>query len=257
MPPRKDPIESMSPAEKLLRVGVIGGTALLLVLATVSSFRDGPGQNGAPQVAEAPAAEEDDSEEAASADDAPEPAPEDEEESVETAEAEPEAEADAEAEEETASAEDDAARGDEDSEVETAEAEDDSAQAETASAEAPAEESGSDNWLEESPLLASADIDAGESAFRQCSACHQYNAERNAGGPHLVGIVGREVAAVENWRYSDALQDAGGVWTPERLEEWLTNPDDYLPGNRMAYPGVRDEQERIDIIGFLAAQADG
>jgi len=159
MPPRKDPIESMSPAEKLLRVGVIGGTALLLVLATVSSFRDGPGQNGAPQVAEAPAAEEDDSEEAASADDAPEPAPEDEEESVETAEAEPEAEADAEAEEETASAEDDAARGDEDSEVETAEAEDDSAQAETDTAE----ESGSDNWLEESPLLASADIDAEES----------------------------------------------------------------------------------------------
>ena len=111
--------------------------------------------------------------------------------------------------------------------------------------------------IAESTLLASANIDAGESAFRQCSACHQYDNERNGGGPHLVGIVGRDIGAVGDWRYSDALMEAEGVWTPERLNEWLINPDDYLPGNRMAYPGVSDEQERIDIIGFLAAQAQG
>lgn len=265
MPPRKDPIETMSPAEKLLRVGVIGGTAFLLLLATVSSFRDGPGQSTNTQVAEAPAAEEGGAD-VASADAPSAPAPEPEEVAAEITEASPVPEAEDALSEQVAQAEPDTAEESMETEPapaeDVAEAEADPAEdAVTEAAEAPAvdpvaaEDAGPVDWLEESPLLASADIDAGESAFRQCSACHQYAAERNAGGPHLVGIVGREVGAVGDWRYSNALQDAGGIWTPERLEQWLTNPDDYLPGNRMAYPGVRGAQERIDIIGFLAAQA--
>jgi len=125
-----------------------------------------------------------------------------------------------------------------------------------AQADAPAAEAEVEavNWLQDSPLLASADIAAGESAFRQCAACHQYAIERNGGGPHLVGIVGRDMASVENWRYSNALLEQDGIWTPEKLNQWLINPDDYIPGNRMAYPGVRDAQDRINIIGFLASQ---
>lgn len=256
---RPDSIETMSTADKLLRVGTFGSLALLLLLVTVRSFGDGAERAPAPQVAQAPAAEEAAPEvaEAAPEDDAaseiaeaaevaePEPAPE-------LAEAEPVAEPVAEAE---MAAEDPALA--EAAEVEPAPADD------TVASEAPVEMAAADpapeadapvNWLADSALLANADIERGERAFRQCSTCHQYASERNAGGPHLVGIVGREVAGVDDWRYSTALQEAGGIWTPERLELWLTNPNDYIRGNRMAYPGVRDAQERIDIIGFLAAQ---
>lgn len=227
MSPRPDPIENMTPADKFLRLGVVASFALLLLLVTARSFMDGPEPSAAPQVAEAPAVEEQEAE-VADAPAEPEPAPQE------------------------AAAQDAPVEADS-----TAEATELAEAPEPAAADPAEEDTGTTDWLESSALLASADIDAGESAFRQCATCHQYATERNAGGPHLVGIVGRAVGSVENWRYSSALQEAGGIWTPERLNAWLTNPDDYLPGNRMAYPGVRSEQERINIIGFLAAQGQG
>ncbi|WP_296644032.1 c-type cytochrome [Roseinatronobacter sp.] len=255
MAPRPNPIDNMSPAEKLLRVGTFGSLAVLLILVTVRSFGDGPDRQAAPQVAEFSESAEQESTEEVSVADMSAPVTEDPAEPVETAEPTPAAEEPASTEvaqeaepvaEETAQAEE--------AEAEPAPAETTEETVETAAEATPAEPEQADG-LQESALLARADIDAGESAFRQCSTCHQYATERNAGGPHLVGIVGREVAAVDSWRYSTALQEAGGIWTPERLEQWLTNPNEYIPGNRMAYPGVRDEQERIDIIGFLAAQS--
>lgn len=274
MPPSQDPIDKMSSADKLLRVGTFGGLALLLLVVTIQSFREGAPRDPAQQVADAPEAEESvdmasaEAEEDASDDTemaAEEPATEAPVETTETAEVAPMAEEPA-AEVETAEAE----TGATDDATETAEAdttaedasesteaaapEDDTTETEVAQADAPAAEAETVNWLADSPLLASADLAAGESAFRQCSACHQYATERNGGGPHLVGIVGRDMAAVDDWRYSNALLEQDGIWTPEKLNEWLINPDDYIPGNRMAYPGVRDEQERINIIGFLASQ---
>lgn len=256
MAPRPNPIENMSPAEKLLRVATFGSLALLLILVTVRSFGDGPDRQAAPQVAEVSEPVQEDSTEEAGAADVADPAPEDPAEPVETAAATPATEeepASTEVEQEVEPVAEETAQV-EDADAESAPAEAPEEAVETATAEATPAEAEQGNGSPESVLLASADIDAGESAFRQCSTCHQYATERNAGGPHLVGIVGREVAAVDSWRYSTALQEAGGIWTPERLEQWLTNPDDYLPGNRMAYPGVRDEQERINIIAFLAAQ---
>lgn len=242
---RFNPVEKMSTADKLLRLGTAGSFALLLLLATVQSFSDGPEPTAA-AVQTADATEE-----------VTEEAP------VETAETEPEAPA-ADATEmaandmaapEMAEAETTEA----DSPETAAEEEPAATETETAQAEAPVEEEAAEPAAapQDFAILASADIERGEGLFRQCSACHQYAVERNAGGPHLVGIVGRDIAAVESWRYSDALLAADGVWTPERLEQWLTNPNDYIPGNRMAYPGVRAEQDRIDLIGFLAAQSQG
>jgi cytochrome c2 len=228
----------MKPADKFLRLGVVASFAFLLLLVTVRSFMDGPEPSAAPQIAQAPAAQETPAEVALSEEAPAEsaPAPQDAAPTQDVAAVEDAVEAES-AEETTELAE--------------------VAPEQAAPVEAAIDDTGVTDWLTSSALLASADIDAGESAFRQCSACHQYASERNAGGPHLVGIVGRAVGSVENWRYSTALQEAGGIWTPERLNEWLINPDDYLPGNRMAYPGVRSEQERIDIIGFLAAQGQG
>jgi cytochrome c2 len=259
---RFNPVEKMSTADKLLRLGTAGSFALLLLLATVQSFSDGPEPQAAVQTAEA-------------TEEVTEEAP------VEMAEAEPEV-TEAPADEPTDMAASDSAEAQdgaaedmaapEMAEAETTEAESTETAAvaeepaatetEMAEAEAPAEEAevAADAPAEEPQdfaMLANADIDRGEGLFRQCSTCHQYNVERNAGGPHLVGIVGRDIAAVESWRYSEALMAAEGAWTPEKLDQWLANPNDYIPGNRMAYPGVRAEQDRIDIIGFLAAQNQG
>lgn len=241
---RPDPLETMTPADKLLRVGTFASLALLLLLVVVSSFSNGPDRPASAQRADANAPAED----AVPAESGVAEA----EEQVEIAEAPAEP---------VASTKQDAITPEPSAELldteTTGAAEqatsDGTAQIAMAESNDAPEGAESINWLDDA-LLASADFARGESAFRQCSTCHQYAAERNAGGPHLVGIVGRPVGSVENWRYSDALQEADGIWTPERLNAWLTNPDEYLPGNRMSYPGVRSEQDRIDIIAFLAAQ---
>ncbi|MBN2760994.1 MAG: c-type cytochrome [Rhodobacteraceae bacterium] len=243
MSPRPDPLETMTPADKLLRVGTFACLGLLLLFVVVSSFSAGPDRPASAQLADTVTGDtvpaETDSAEAAP--------------QVEMAEAT--AEPSATAAQDATTPEPVAEMSDREiADVVDQAASGEPAQIVSADREEAPQTMESANWLDDA-LLASADIARGESAFRQCSTCHQYAAERNAGGPHLVGIVGRPVGAVENWRYSTALQEAGGIWTPERLNAWLTNPNAYLPGNRMSYPGVRSEQERLDIIAFLAAQS--
>ena len=141
--------------------------------------------------------------------------------------------------------------------VAEAEATEEAVEAEAAEAEATEDTAqdvaaGDDDAL---ALLAGADIANGESVWRQCRACHIHDAEQNRGGPHLVNIIGREVAAAEGWRYSRSLSEHGGVWTVESLLAWLENPDSYIPGNQMAFRGLRNEQDRIDVLGFLNASS--
>ncbi len=102
-------------------------------------------------------------------------------------------------------------------------------------------------------LLAGADIANGQSVWRQCAACHVFDSQQNRGGPYLVNIIGRDIGAAEGWRYSRALSEHGGVWTVDALLAWLENPDSYIPGNQMAFRGLRDAQDRIDLLGFLNA----
>lgn len=123
---------------------------------------------------------------------------------------------------------------------------------ETALAEATAPEADADDGL---ALLASADLSNGENVWRQCRACHVHDAEQNRGGPHLVNIIGREIGSVDGWRYSRALSEHGGVWTVEALLAWLEDPDSYISGNQMAFRGLRNEQDRIDVLGFLNASS--
>jgi len=100
----------------------------------------------------------------------------------------------------------------------------------------------------------------GEKVFRACQACHVPDAEQNRVGPHLVGVVGRDVASVESFAergrgYSDAMQAYGeangGVWTPELLDTYLAAPMEQVQGTYMAYPGVKDDADRADLIAYL------
>ncbi|WP_375258635.1 c-type cytochrome [Citreimonas sp.] len=105
---------------------------------------------------------------------------------------------------------------------------------------------------------------AGEAVFRKCMACHAVGeGAQNKVGPMLNGVVGREIAALEDFNYSDALialREEGKSWTPEELAAFLEKPRDYATGTKMAFPGLRKEEERNDVIAYLAtftAEADG
>lgn len=98
----------------------------------------------------------------------------------------------------------------------------------------------------------SADADAGERLWRQCSACHALNGNDGV-GPHLNGVVGREIAAVDGFNYSDALSGLEQEWTPENISGFIENPRDWAPGTAMAYNGMGDIEDRANLVAYLAA----
>ncbi|MFY9212348.1 MAG: cytochrome c family protein [Aestuariivita sp.] len=105
-------------------------------------------------------------------------------------------------------------------------------------------------------LMASAEVDKGARLFRQCSACHKLEAGANGTGPYLYGVVGRPKAAADGFGYSDALASMGGEWTPENLSGFLESPRNYAPGTSMAYSGLRDAQDRANLIAYLDSLDD-
>jgi cytochrome c len=108
------------------------------------------------------------------------------------------------------------------------------------------------------PALA-ADPAAGEKAYAVCKACHRVGeGAKNGVGPTLNGVVGRPAASVEGFNYSDAMKNSGITWDEANIAEYLKNPKQKIPGNKMAFPGVRDDARIADIIAYLAQfNADG
>lgn len=105
-----------------------------------------------------------------------------------------------------------------------------------------------------SPVSAAGDPARGEKVFRKCKACHEVGKDQNKVGPHLVKIINRPAAHVEGFNYSSALKKAaeeGLVWTEENLDKWLENPKKFIPGNRMAFAGLKKEQDRQDVIAYM------
>ena len=106
-------------------------------------------------------------------------------------------------------------------------------------------------------ILAQGDPAAGEKVFRKCKACHTVEEDGpNRVGPNLYGIVGASVAAVDGFRYSGALTDHGGDWTPDRLAAFLANPRKAVPGTKMSFAGLRKPEDQADVIAYLASMSD-
>lgn len=108
------------------------------------------------------------------------------------------------------------------------------------------------------PALA-ADPAAGEKAFSVCKACHKVgDGAKNGVGPVLNGVVGRPAGTAEGYNYSDAMKNSGITWDEANLAEYLKNPKAKVAGNKMAFPGVKDDAKIADIIAFLGQfNADG
>jgi cytochrome c len=89
----------------------------------------------------------------------------------------------------------------------------------------------------------------GEEVFRACAGCH--NERLDATGPTLRGVVGRTVATVEGFRYSNAMKRASFVWTTETLRAYLRDPQAVVKGNRMPFPGLPSEADVLDVVAYL------
>ncbi len=110
-------------------------------------------------------------------------------------------------------------------------------------------------------MVAGADIAAGQAASLQCIGCHTVaEGEAPRFGPTLFGIVDRPVASVEGFNYSPAMAAvgaAGGTWSVDFLNEFLTSPQAAIPGTTMPFGGIADEATRANLIGYLATLTAG
>lgn len=104
------------------------------------------------------------------------------------------------------------------------------------------------------PASFAQDAAAGAQAFRRCQACHVIDAETNRLGPHLVDVFERPVASVDGFKYSDPMKgyaEGGKVWDEATLDAFLADPRGVVEGTRMAFPGLKDEKQRADLIAYL------
>jgi cytochrome c len=90
----------------------------------------------------------------------------------------------------------------------------------------------------------------------ECAECHSIKQGKNKKGPSLFGIVGQKAAGVSDFVYSDALKNGGITWTADRLDSYIANPNQAVPGGKMGkkFDGLADPQGRADVIAFLNAQ---
>ena len=104
-------------------------------------------------------------------------------------------------------------------------------------------------------LLATADPAAGETLARACTTCHVLDSSgENRVGPGLWGVVGRPTASHEGFSYSAGMQahaEEAPDWTYEQLNHFLRRPRDWVPGTSMSYAGIRNDQDRANVIAYL------
>jgi len=104
-------------------------------------------------------------------------------------------------------------------------------------------------------VLPTADVAAGEAVFQKCKSCH--SAEQggpNGTGPDLWGVEGRKPGSHGGFAYSAAMTEFGGkqpVWDYEHIYEFVKNPQKYIPGTKMTFVGLKQSQDRINVIAYL------
>jgi cytochrome c len=105
-----------------------------------------------------------------------------------------------------------------------------------------------------SVAMAEGDPAKGKKVFNKCKACHFVDKEKNKVGPYLKGVVGRKAAAVEKFKYSKAMKkkaEEGLVWTEENIAKYLKAPKKFIPGNKMAFAGLKKDEDIANVIAYL------
>ena len=102
---------------------------------------------------------------------------------------------------------------------------------------------------------AEGDAAKGEKVYKKCKTCHSLEAGKNKVGPHLNGVIGRAAGSVEGYKYSKALADSGLVWDEATLDSYLAKPKELVPKTKMAFPGLKKESDRQDVIAYMKEAA--
>lgn len=103
-------------------------------------------------------------------------------------------------------------------------------------------------------VMQTADFDRGVKVFKKCASCHSVGkGEAAKVGPNLFGVVGRKRAST-SFAYSDAMKAKGGAWDVQTINQFIEKPKDFVPGTKMAFPGLKKPQDRADVILFLEKQ---
>ena len=120
------------------------------------------------------------------------------------------------------------------------------------SSEAKAESS-----VEISSLLSLGDVTHGAKVFKKCAACHSINKDgKNKIGPKLYNVVARATGATSDYKYSKALISYNKTWTFEELNSFLIKPAKWIKGNKMGFPGLKNDRDRASVILYLNRNSD-
>ena len=108
----------------------------------------------------------------------------------------------------------------------------------------------------QSVAFAEGDATAGKNIFKSCGTCHDAVKEVKKSGLHLVGIIGWKSASTEGFAYSEAMiakGTEGMIWDEANITAYLKAPKEFVPGNKMAFSGLKDDQDIVDLIAYLRA----
>jgi cytochrome c len=95
------------------------------------------------------------------------------------------------------------------------------------------------------------DAAKGEKVFAKCKACHEASTDKNKVGPSLKGLFGRKAGSIEGYAYSAQMKALGITWNEETLKPYLTDPKAVVPGGKMAFVGLKKEEDVENVIEYL------
>jgi cytochrome c2 len=98
---------------------------------------------------------------------------------------------------------------------------------------------------------AAGDEKRGEQVLNQCKPCHSLDAGKNGVGPTLHGLFGRKAGTVPDYNYSAAMKNSGVVWNEDTLKQYLADPHKFIPGEKMTFAGIKNEEQLNDLIVYL------
>ena len=93
----------------------------------------------------------------------------------------------------------------------------------------------------------------GQKVFGKCKTCHEITSDKNKVGPTLHRVIGRKAGAVPGFKYSQAMANADVTWDATTIAEYVVKPKDFIPGNKMAFVGLKKEEEIQDLLAYITA----